>query len=79
MLQWVGAFNLSLISVLGSLSIGSANEGIIWMKVWIILGKVHHCNLLIYGEKTRPLTLDLFGACEDIWSENTGNHMPAFI
>lgn len=55
------------------------------MKVWIILGKVHHCNLLIYEEKKKkrekksPIALDLFGVCEDIWGENTGNHMPAFI
>jgi len=57
------------------------------MKVWIILGKVRHCNLLIYGGKKKerkkgkksPLALDLFGVCEDIWSENTGNHMPTFI
>lgn len=61
------------------ISIGSTNEGIIWMKVWIILGKVHHCNRLIYGGKKCPLMLDLFGVCEDIWSENTGNHMPTFI
>lgn len=30
-------------------------------------------------KKNRPLALDLFGVCEDIWSENTGNHMPTFI